>query len=146
MVTFQEESLINVLPELQEVLKDHWKEFHNIEPNFNWELYKTYANAGILCLVTVRDKTKLVGYHLSFIFPYIHQQDELSAFMDIFFLYPEYRNKHIGKQMFIHAEKIYKEKGVKRIRAGYRLSKPLSNMYSSLGYKEIEITTEKVLP
>jgi hypothetical protein len=47
--------------------------------------------------------------------------------------------------MFIHAEKIYKEKGVKRIRAGYRNSKPLSRLYSSLGYTEIETTTEKVL-
>ena len=66
--------------------------------------------------------------------------------MDIFFIYPEYRNKHIGKQLFLFAEKIYKEIGVKRIRAGYRLSKPLSKLYSSLGYKEIELITEKVLP
>lgn len=145
MITFQQESLTQVLPEVEVVLKDHWEEFHDREPNFNWEVYKTYDAAGIICLVTVRDSGKLIGYHLSYVFPYLHQQDELSAFMDIFYLYPEYRQKGIGKKLFMTAEQIYKEKNVKRIRAGYRISKPLDSMYSSLGYKEIEITTEKVL-
>ena len=105
----------------------HWEEFNTKLPKFNKQYLST------LKAVVFEENKETKGYVFFGIYPSPYY-DELWGQIDMFYLSPEYRNKGIGKQMFIMVEQFLKEAGCKNIIASYNLKLPLESFYSSLGY------------
>lgn len=137
------ESLKKIRPELEPLLLEHWKEFHGYAPKFNWPLYEKYEEAGVTRCYTARDRGVLVGYLVLFVMPYIHETDSTIGFVDVFWMRKEHRGGGEGARLFEFMHVLTRAEGVRRWRAGYRLTKDLSGFYEKLGYVPIELHCEK---
>lgn len=149
MITYQVEKYSLVIEEMKELYEYHWEEIAGdkdiIKLKPNYKAYLNMDSLGILNLVTVRDGDKLVGYHLSMVYPHLHYTDSLTAFTDIFFLKKEYRKGRVGITLFKFMEKTLQERGVQKIYMGTKLSLDIGKLLERLGYTPIERLYTKIL-
>ena len=125
-VTFAVEAWSQVQPELAALLPCHWQEIaldqDVIALDMDWDAYAYLAAQGILQVVTVRTPShELVGYFLSFVRPHLHYRQSLTAFEDMFFLCPEYRQGWTGVRFFQFIEAHWRSLGVERAAMSFKL-------------------------
>jgi len=135
---------------MQEMYPEHWAEIaldkDAIKLDPDYEKYRAMAEAGILHLVTARCDGRLVGYHLSMIYPHMHYRKSLTCFTDVFYLKPEYRVGMIGYKMLKFFRDSVKARGVQKIYMGTKLSHDIGPLLLRLGFNPIERIYTLVFP
>lgn len=147
----QVERYSDVLPELAPLYPDHWAELA-LDTEYpeaalapRWDQYLALEAAGELLVVTLRDLGTLAGYCLMVIRPHLHYEMCLTATTDIFRVLPQYRGRYGGARLFKAVEKECRRRGVKRMFVGSKLHRDSSRLFTSLGFKPIEIYHSKWL-
>jgi N-acetylglutamate synthase-like GNAT family acetyltransferase len=141
-ITYQTESWSQCVEEMSGLWELHWQEIAldrqkvKLEPDF--KTIEILEESGQLSIVTVRDDGKLVGYHASLIRPHLHYKSSLTAYVDMYFLHPDYRSGMAGYKMFKFVEGVLKSQGVERIYSGTKLHKDMGKLFERLGYNETE--------
>lgn len=120
----------------------HYKEVamyqDKIPLNPDYGKYYALEEVGILHIITVRDKEKLIGYFLSVITPNLHYSKNLFAVNDILYLDEDYRHLGVGQKMFNFAEAELSKKGVSVISIHMKTSLPFDSLCKGMGYDYAE--------
>lgn len=144
MISCQVENFSEVVDELSDIVHRHYKEtFHDpirVPCNPNYDQYLGLDELGNLQTITLRDSSKLVGYHISLLIYHTHSKNTKVAIVDNYYIAPEYRNQGAGKLLFSEAENRLKSLGVKEIYTSTKLKKGLDcgSLLESLEYIPIE--------
>ena len=148
-LTYQVEPFSQAWPEAQALLNLHWLEIardrDTIELSPAVEQYEHLEKAGQLLIVTMRADGALVGYHASFVRPHLHYAKSLTAFTDLFYIHPDYRQGRNAWRLFTKVEDELKKLGVERMFASCKLSLDLLPLFTALGWTEIERNFSKLL-
>lgn len=141
-ITYQLETLHQFLGDMANLCELHWDEIaldkHKVPLDPDIQTFQMLENAGQLVIVTVRDDGKLIGYHFSLVRPHLHYKTSMTAYVDMYFLHPDYRGGLVGFKMFKFVEVVLKERGVDRIYSGTKLHKDMGRLFERLGYNETE--------
>jgi N-acetylglutamate synthase-like GNAT family acetyltransferase len=120
----------------------HWGEIaldkEKIKLNPDIDTFQLLEDCDHLHIITLRDDGKLVGYHASIVRAHLHYKDSLTAYVDMYFIHPDYRKGRVGIDLFKYAEKSLSERGCERIYTGTKLHKDMGVLLSRLGHKETE--------
>lgn len=142
MITYQVEKWEDYFRDSQQLWEEHYEEIAvqkdkmAMKPDVH--LFQTMEAGGSLHILTVREKGKMVGYHITFIRPHAHYADVLCGFVDAYFISPSCRKGMVGVKLFKEAEKTMKARGVKKIFTGTKNSKNMSKIFEYLGWKPTE--------
>ena len=149
MVTYQIEKFEDIYLDIQQIFDDHWEEValdkEAIKLNPDYDKYIMLSKTDILHMVTAREDNKIIGYHISVIYPHIHYKDSLTCFTDIFFIVKEKRKGFTGIKLLKFMEESVKAKGVQKIYMGTKLHIDISLLLERLNYKQIEKIFTKVI-
>src|ERR1700744_2960006 len=144
MIVMQQENFYDWFPEAEPMLRVNNEISKAYIKGFDWELdlawYKTAYKNNALIIVSLRDKGKLIGYHVSYVGENKHAKGTLFGYEDAIYLDTAYRGKGFAKQMFQEAEKEWKAGGAK---VGCRYS--TSRAPERDGYKAYETLYMKIL-
>jgi len=142
-ITYQEEKLIEFLPEFKVLLEPHMAEIslpyrdgEELDPDYN--RYFKMQELGLHFLMTCRKDGELIGYIGFFVHPNIRYSKCLMAFEDLYYLKPEYRRRHIGYKLFTESERLLKKRDVKRIILSCKTFQDHSKIFEKLGYEFYE--------
>lgn len=149
MLTAQVENLSDIYEEISVLLPRHWEELaldkDTVPLSPIWETYFDAEDSGNLLMVVLRDEGKMVGYFVGFISYSLHYSTCLSCITDIFYIYPEYRQKGGGKILFEEVEATLRWRKVQRWIAGTKLHKDMSKFLNHQGFTPIEVYHSKTL-
>jgi len=148
MIEYKDDSWLENLDELKEIIKDHYEELsvtkaYPLDPD--WDAYKQILDAGRLKFVTCKKDGKLIGYIIYFVMPHLHYKTCLTAFEDIYFLKKEYRKGRVGIRLFQYAEKMLKEQGINRIIYNTKVHSDNTSLFEYLGYSFMDKVFTKLL-
>lgn len=145
MITAQQESLTEGLPELKPLLPRHYEElslhqFHGIPLNPQYGVYLDRDSRGELMYVTLRENGVLCGYFIGFVAPGLHYQDCLTLIMDIFYVLPEHRGAKAGVLLFSEVKKLAIKRGVKAWFVGNKEHSAVhaTALFEALGFEKSE--------
>ena len=145
-MVYQEENYKDVIKELDKILPQFFKEVdiypEEPEPDINHELLSSINS---LQVITARDDDKLVGFHIAIIENDIFYKTLLTSAVLFYYMLPESRGNGNGTKLFEYAEKIYRDKGVKRVFMSRKIYINNENMFDSLGYTHIESNYTKAI-
>ena len=148
-LTFQKELFAAIAPELPPLFMKHWEEValdrDVIKLAPDWIGYVALEAQGALQVVTARDDGKLVGYYFVFIRPNLHYRDSKTAFTDIFYLDPDYREGLNGLKLFTAMEGLLRAQGVQKFYVVTKVHLPLTMLMKRLKYRFIERIYTKLL-
>ena len=136
------ESFTACIPELKEIIGQHWEKLAlnrdkvPLEPR--WDVYRNIEGNGELSFVTLRDRGKMVGYWITIVGKSLHYGTCLDANMDIWNVLPGYElgARHLGRAM----KEELKRRGVNRSFVGEKIHRPCGKLYRALGYTPVETT------
>lgn len=144
MLTTHIESFEERLPELQELLPQHYEELAlnkdlvPLDPQY--DVYVGRERRGELLFVTMREAGALVGYYIGFIAPGLHYRTCLTATMDIFYIRPDKRGAGLpGVRLFRTVEKELVRRGVQRWFVGSKVHADASALFERLGFGRVEV-------
>jgi len=149
MITYQQEFLAQVKPDIEPLLRQDWeeiehnKELHKFDPA--WELYEALEEINSLSIFTVRSDSNLIGYFVVITMPSLHCRGLTQALCDIIYLDKDYRKGLIGYKLFKFAEDCVREDGADVLYVATTKVNPIDNLMVKLGYNKIETRFEKVL-
>lgn len=148
-ITYQQEPLFKVLPDLEDLARQDWEEMYHDKDNFpfnpDWELYQKLEDAGIFLIFTVRSDEQIVGYFSVIVGPSLHSKGNLVISNDVIYLHPDYRKGGIGIGLFKFVEKCLKEDGHNHLHILASEKYNIDKLLTRLGYKKIESKYEKRL-
>jgi len=142
-ITYQKENLKDFIGEFSALLKPHMDEI-NVSQRLGFEFKPDYARyikmqeAGIFVVVTCRSDEKLIGYTVFGVMPNIRYTDCKIAKEDLYYILPEYRNKGLGKRLFVVTEQALKDQGVNQIIFTTKVYSDNSHIFEKLGYEFYE--------
>jgi len=149
MITYQVERWNEIVREFDPFIEPHWKELGldqiDVPVQLDYASYEKLDNDRHLHVVTVRDKGKLIGYHISIIRTMLHYATTLHAIVDLYYLKPEYRKDKTGLRMFQFAEDRFRELGVVKIINGTKLHLYHDKLFLGLGFKPKETIFTKII-
>lgn len=149
MINAQVESLTAMLPELQPVFPEHYRELalnqEHVPLDPQYDEYLRRDAAGMVMLVTLRDRGELVGYFVGFVAPGLHYKTCLTLTMDIFYVRQDHRGNGGGFTLFQAVEKEAKRRGCQRMLVGSKCHKEASWLFERLGYERVEVYYSKWL-
>jgi GNAT superfamily N-acetyltransferase len=143
VITYQEEQLKDFIPEFDALLRPHMSEI-NMTERYGFEFkpeYKKYIKqqeSGFLHVLTCRNDAELIGYMVFSVFPSIRYPDCMMSREELCYIKPEFRNKGLGKRLFVETEKLLKEKGANQVVFTTKTYKDHSYILEGLGYKFYE--------
>ena len=149
MITYQQEFLAQVKPDIEPLLRQDWeeiehnKELHKFDPA--WELYEALEETNSLSIFTARSDSNLIGYFVVITMPSLHCRGLTQALCDIIYLDKDYRKGLIGYKLFKFAEDCVREDGADVLYVATTKVNPIDNLMVKLGYNKIETRFEKVL-
>ena len=139
---FAIETMDEVLDDMAPLWDLHWEEIaldrQKVPLNPDVDTFRTLEDAGLLLIVTARDEGNLIGYHVSIVRPHLHYKHSLTAYADMYFMHPHYRQGMTGVRLFKFVEQVLRDMGVDRIYQGTKLHKDMGRLFERLGYKETE--------
>lgn len=149
MITYQAERWDQYFPDAEKLWPLHWAEIaldqDSIKLDVDTDAYRELDQKKLLLIVTARDDGKLIGYHKSFIKPHIHYRTSVTAYVDIFYIHPDYRKGMTAVKMFRAVEVEMRKIGVQKIYTGAKVHFDLSPLFKRLGYRHIENVYSKLL-
>ena len=144
-VTYHVEKWAAVLPEMEPILVQHWREIalgHDKVPlDIGRDKYQGMCDAGVLHIVTARDEGRLVGYHIAIVSGHLHYMSTLHGVTDVYYLLPEYRRGRTGIRLFQFVEVEMRGLGVKKLYTGCKLHTAdgkSGKLFEYLGYTKTE--------
>lgn len=141
-VRFSIETIDQVLDDMAWLWDIHWQEIAldkaKVPLNPDVDTFRVLEQAGLLLIVTARDGEKMVGYHVTIVRPHLHYKHSLTAYADMYFIHPDYRQGMTGVKLFKYLEGVLRERGVDRIYQGTKIHKDMGRLFERLGYKETE--------
>ena len=148
MRTFQAESFMECLPEMQELFPLHWKELAMNQDKVPlapaYDKYEQMEQAGGLILTTLRVDGKIMGYFIGFMSPGLHYTTCMDCTMDIFWIHPDIRADGLpGLRLFRATEEELKKRGVQRWFVGTKIKAPITPLFKRLGFEPIEVYHSK---
>lgn len=147
-IVYEDVNGLDFLDELEQVFPEHYEELcvtkeFPLEPDY--EAYRRIGQAGMLRTVTCRADGVLVGYIVFIVSPHLHYKSCATAIEDIYFVKKEYRKGRVGIRLFQYAEKVLKDRGVKRIVMHTKVHLDNSKLFEYLGYKWTDKVFSKML-
>lgn len=138
MLTCKQERLSDVLPEVEELWKEHWAETegyrHMLGYNPDKAGFLSYDRAGMFRLYTVRDGDRLVG-QAGFVVFKSHHTQTMTASEDFFFLRPEARGRGVATQLLRFALQDLRDEGVEQVTASDKLDEDAGALFQKVGFK-----------
>lgn len=110
-----------------------------------WDKYVQMELAGTLFLLAARDEGKLVGYIITILHPHLHFSGTLYAFVDAFYLAPEYRKDSIDEDFVRENDKALTDQGAQRINIAIPASTWQYRLLKKLNYARTECILAKWL-
>ena len=148
MIEYKDDDWLDNLPQLKQVIGEHYEEL-SVTKEFPldpaWDKYENLWKQGALKIVTVKNDGVLIGYIIYFITPHLHYQTCLTAVEDIYFLKKEYRKGRVGLKMFKFADALLKEQGVNRVIYNTKVHLDNTALFEYMGYKFIDKVFTKLL-
>ena len=140
MITYQQESLFEILDEMKEIIKLNYRDLtlnkDNVLLDPIWERYENLESTGNFFLFTARDDLALVGYGAFFLNNHIHYRDLNVASNDVLYLKEEYRKGMTGIKLLKFCENKMKELGADKITWHVKNSIDFTPILYRLGYLE----------
>lgn len=100
----------------------------------------------VLHVVTAREDGQLVGYLTAAILGHLHYADAgLMAYVDVYFLLPEYRKGGCGAKMLAFTEKSLADRGVRKVYITTKVHQDNSTLLESLGWRLTDKTFTRFL-
>jgi len=150
MITYQYENFtVGLMNEIEPLLHEHWRELALeqgsiiLEPD--WDAYWNAKRLDHLCVITARRGDLLVGYYVGFIKPHLHYRSSLTAYNDIYWLHPDYRQGMTGVRFLKFIEKFLQDLGVQRIIMNTKAHMDKSVIFERLGYRPSDIVYTKMI-
>lgn len=147
MITYQEEPFGMVVEEAAPLLARHWAE---VAPYPQFELRPDYARyramGPSLCVCTMRDDGRMVGYAIYVIGPNLHYAQVMWSSSDIFWVDPAYRRSTAGFRLFKFAEARLKARGAQVMHTVCKQTHPEAvRLLERLGHRQIEVGLTKLI-
>jgi len=142
-ITYQEEKLIEFLPEFKTLLEPHMAEINVLyrdgeEFNPDYNRYFKMQEAGVYMMMTCRKDGELIGYIGFFVAPNLRFKNCLVAIEDLYYLKPENRHGRTGYKLFTESEKLLKKRNVNRVLLSCKTFQDHSRLFDYLGYEFYE--------
>ena len=115
------------------------------ELNVDHDQFITLDEADMLVLVTLRDKGKLLGFHLTMLMSDIFYKHILTGYVSCYFLDKGARGRGVGARMFEYADDVLKDKGAKRVFMSRKIYINNEALFDKLGYTQIESNYTKAM-
>ena len=144
-ITYQQEPLYKIIPEVSELLFLDWSEVGRFPLDPDWELYQILEDNDALKVFTARSDGKLVGYFSVVISPNPHSRGKFIVANDVIFLHPDYRKGFFAAKLFKFVEKCLQDDGYEHLQITYTERFDISSLLSRLGYTKVETKFEKGL-
>jgi len=149
MITAHVESFIERLPELKELLPEHYKELalnqEQVPLSPQFDIYFERERRGELIFVVLREAGEMVGYFIGFIAPGLHYGTCLTCTMDIFYVRQDKRTGSAGIRLFRFVEKELRRRGVQRWFMGSKIHADASALFERIGAAKTEVYYSKWL-
>lgn len=149
MLTYQMESLSVILPNVKELLLEHYEELTlnkaKIKLKPVWVRYETMENFNQFYAITVRDDNVIVGYSGFIVQPHLHYEDVIVAQNDVLFLKKEYRLGTTGIRLLKYSEQCMKDLGVNKITWHVKYSNDFRSILYRMGYLDEDVILGKML-
>ncbi len=148
-LTFQKETFAAIMHELPDIWSALWleqstdKEEVPMEPD--WYRYAAMDAAKQLHILTVRHEAHLVGFYMALVMPSLHFRSLLTAYADLYYIYPAYRFGWAGVRMVKEAETMLKMLGVKKSYVMTNSRNPITMLLKRLKYDLVEYAFAKFL-
>jgi GNAT superfamily N-acetyltransferase len=137
-ITYQQEFMATVAPDMQVLLEQHWQEIalnqDKIKLNPDWEAYADLDAAGVAKAFTARCDGILVGYFVVFCKKNIHYKDHIFAVNDVIYLHPDYRRGMVGIKLIKFAEKCLADDGVSVLVVNTKTHRPFDAVLERLKF------------
>lgn len=148
MVTFQQESLYEIIDEVDELLQLHYTELthhkHVVKLKPMWHRYGALEEMGLFVVYTARDDARLIGYSAFFVNQHLHYEDLTIGINDVLFLHPEWRKGLTGIRLLKFSELELKKLGVHKV-TWHCKDNGLDVILKRLGYKHEEVVMGKII-
>lgn len=144
-LVFAVEKYSAVIDEMCLLYPAHWAEVGEDELDMDYDKYEELEKGGILHVVTARDCTTLVGYHMLFVITGMHCRNRLIGITDILYLKPRYRLGFNGIRLLRFTCESLKQIGVHRVFTTATRRNFYGKVLEWLGFCELEVVYTKVL-
>lgn len=142
MITYQLDTIKNVLLEGTDLLIEHYEESEvfkdKIALNPNIEQYMQMFDSDNLIVVSVRDTGILVGYTATMIFKSLHYKDHIFAQNDAIFVRKSHRKGMVGVKLIKFTENELRKLGVTVHSINSKVHSPFFSVLEKLGYVDTE--------
>jgi GNAT superfamily N-acetyltransferase len=149
MTTYQRETFDEAYTDALPLLEAHRLEISdNVEVplDVNVEAYQQSENAGFLRVYTARNDRGMVGYSAVFVHRGLHNQDNLQAAQDVFYVDPDWRGGMVGTRLLDFVEKQLKKEGVQIVYQTVKINHPmLGHLLVHRGYVPTETVYQRRL-
>jgi hypothetical protein len=146
MITFQRETLFDVIEDIDHLLKIHHEEVspYRVEIDPMWSDYAVLERMGRYVLFTARCDGVLVGYAAFFFNKHFHHAGLTVAISDVLFLHPEHR-KGTGAGIGLIKFSEFELKKIGATNINWHVPEHLSAVMRHLGYDRLEAVYGKNL-
>jgi len=149
MITYQMESLAEILVDVKDLLLQHYEELTlnkaviKLKPV--WTRYESMELNKQFYAVTVRDNGVLIGYSGFILQPHLHYEDILVAQNDVLFLKKQYRLGATGIRLLKYSEQCMKQLGANKITWHVKYSNDFRKILYRMGYLDEDVILGKLL-
>lgn len=148
-LTYKLENWFDVKEDMKWLFPFHWKEVALYQNDINLDMwFEKYDQAAInneFYVITVRDDDKIVGYYWFMVRPHLHYKKSLTAYTDMFYLYPLYRKGFNGIKLFKKFEEEAKKLGAERLITSCKLSLDLTKIFEKMKWDKTEVVFQKLI-
>lgn len=145
MITFQKESWDQYYPECIDLWDEHNTELNRGDQfNIDINTFKNLDNAGCILIVTIRENSKLIGYHLSHITKHLYLGHKVSYEL-AYYLKKDKRKGLLGIRLITEPLKYLKELGIEECFFMTLNKLDRSPIFEKLGFKKHATTFCKKL-
>lgn len=148
-LTYQSERWPAVEAEIRALVPLQWAEIaldqDEIPLDPDWERYQKADEAGQLHFTTVRDAGRLVGWYINLLTTHPHYKTTLFAFLDIYYILPEYRLPQVGLRLFTEMEEAMRAHGVVEMVSITKFHLNVSPLFDRLHWRKTGIAYTKIL-
>ena len=149
MITFACEKLEIVLPEIKELLQNHYEELTlnkgRVILKPVWERYFSMESAGKFFALIARDDGKAVGYSGFILEKHLHYEDILVANNDVLFLHKDFRLGTLGIKLLKYSEEYMRTLGADKVTWHVKMSNDFRPILYRMGYADEDVIVGKFL-
>lgn len=150
-MTFQQESIGDLIPEVMPMLEQHYEELTlnkdvvKLDPK--WDDYRALEGMGRFVVLTAREHGQLVAYNAFFLNTHMHYSDLMVAVNDVFYIHPDYRRGSLALRFLRHTEQALKSIGAQKVAYHCKRGNNFAAILRSrlLGYQDEEGVVGKII-